>query len=321
MEDRQTQKKSLNKNNLFFFSTSLIFEENIDKLWPFLRDLNNEIKVIDYLENMRYVSGNNTYNKDNIFSYNWIGLTQLTVKCLFIEISNNKKVIKWECTGDIGINFFRAYYLYRITENDKTLVKVVVFRIEKENELIDYKPSKNYFSNLEFKILADKKNYFQNLKEDIIKYESCIINQNYLKVRKYFLDTKIINKIHSTIGESIEFNEENLRVGSFLKIYIGESKKTFFMRISEMKNPKKFKTWQITFETIGSNNNDFPKLVQFKLVIIDNCKTQFSILIIFRANVQENYLKKYEKNTKVFFKNFRQFIQETNEYDKEIMKI
>ena len=61
------------------------------------------------------VSGNNTYNKDNIFSYNWIGLTQLTVKCLFIEIRNNKKVIKWECTGDIGINFFRAYYLYRIT--------------------------------------------------------------------------------------------------------------------------------------------------------------------------------------------------------------
>ena len=93
------------------------------------------------------------------------------------------------------------------------------------------------------------------------------------------------------------------------------------MRISEMKNPKKFKTWQITFETIGSNYNDFPKLVQYKLVIIDNYKTQFSILIIFRTNVQENYLKKYENNTKVFFKNFRQFIQETNEYNKEIMKI
>ena len=173
MEVRKIQKKSLNKNILFFFSTSLIFEENIDKLWLFLRDLNNEIKVVDYLENLKYIEGNNTFNKDNIFSYNWIGLTQFTVKCLFIEINKNKKVIYWECSGDIGINFFRAHYLYKITESDKTLVKIVVFRIEKENELIDYKPSKNYFANLEFKILADKKNYLKNLKEDIIKYESC----------------------------------------------------------------------------------------------------------------------------------------------------
>ena len=321
MEDRLIQKKNLNKNILFFFSTSLIFEENIDKLWLFLRDLNNEIKIVDYLENMKYINGNNTYNKDNIFSYNWIGLTPLTVKCLFVEINNNKKVIKWESIGDIGINFFRAYYLYRITETDKTLVKVIVFRIEKENELIDYKPSKNYFSNLEFKILEGKKKYLQNLNEDIIKYESCIINQNYLKVWKFLLDYKIINKIHSMIGESIEYNVQKLKVGSFIKIYIEENKKTFFMKISEIKNPKKFKRWQITFETIGSNNNDFPKLVQFSLVIIDNCKTQFSIMNNFQCNIQENYLKKYEKNTKEFFKYFRQYIQETNEYeyDKEII--
>ena len=311
-------KKSHNKNILFCFSTSLIFEENIDKLWLFLRDLNNEIKVVDYLENIKYIKGKNTYNKDNIFSYNWIGLTQLTVKCILVDINKNKKVIKWESNGDIGINFFRAYYLYRITETNKTLVKVVVFQIEKENELIDYKPSQNYFSNLEFKILSDKKNYIQNLKEDIIKYESCIINQDYLKVWKFILDYNIINKIHDMIGEYIEYNEEKLGVGSFIKIYIKENKKSFFMKISEIKNPKKIKTWKITFETIGTNNNDFPKLVQYSLVIIDNYKTHFSIIVVFQPNIQENYLKKYENNTKIFIKNFRQYVQDTYEYDKKI---
>ena len=320
MEDRIIPKKSHNKNILFFFSTSLIFEENIDKLWLFLRDLNNEIKIIDYLENIKYIEGNNTYKKDNIFSYNWIGLTQLTVKCLFVETNKNKKVIKWESIGDIGINFFRAYYLYRITENNKTLVKVLVFRIEKENELIDYKPSKNYFSNLEFKIISDKKSYLQNLKEDIIKYESCIINQNYLKVWKFILDYNIIYKMHEMIGEYIEYNAEKLKVGSFIKIYIKENKKTFFMKISEIKNPKKFKRWKIIFETIGTNNNDFPKLVQYNLTIIDKCRTHLSILIIFQPNIEEISLKKYETNTKVFIKNIRQYIQDTKEYDKEIMK-
>ena len=317
MEEREIQKKKQNKNILFFFSTSLIFEESIDKLWLFLRDLSKEVKIVDYLENFKFIRGNNTYNKGNIFSYNWTGLTQLTVKCLFVEINKNKKVIKWESIGGIGINFFRTYYLYRITENDKTLVKVVIFIIEKENELIDYKPSQNYFSNLEFKILLDKKSYIQNLKEDIIKYESCIINQNHLKVWKFLLDYKINSKIHNMIGENIEYNEEKLRVGTFLKLYIEENKKTFFMKISEIKNPKKIKRWKITFETIGTNNNNFPKLVQYNFVIIDNYKTHFSITIIFQSNVEDYYLKKYEKNTKEFIKIIRQNAQGTDEYDKE----
>lgn len=320
MEDKKIQKKKQqNKNILIFFSTSLIFEENIDKLWPFMRDLNKDIKIVDYLEDMKYIKGNNTYSKGNTFSYNWIGLTPLTVKCLFVENNKNKKVIKWESIGDIGINFFRTYYLYKITENDKTLVKVIIFRIEKENELIDYKPSLNYFSNLEFKILNDKRSYIQNLKEDIIKYESCIINQNYLEVLKIILDYKTIYKMHYILRAYIKYNEEKLRVGSFLKIYVEENKKTFFMKISEIKIPKKFKSWKITFETIGTYNNDFPKKVQCKLIIIDNCKTHFSIIITFEPNSQENFRIKYEKNAKEFIKSFRQYFQETNESDKEII--
>ena len=66
-----------NKIDTLLFSTSLIFEQNIDKLWIFLRDLNNETKAIDYLDNLQYVKGKNTWIQGNIFSYNWIGLTPL----------------------------------------------------------------------------------------------------------------------------------------------------------------------------------------------------------------------------------------------------
>ena len=162
----ENNNKELDQNKIYsnLFSTSLIFEEKIDKLWLFIRDLNKEIKIVDFLEKLEFISGNNTFNKGNLFSLNWIGLTHLKCECVFTEESKIKKVISWKEKGNIGINFYRTYILYKITQNNKTLVKCIVSIME--NDLIDYKPMKNYYSNLEYKILLEKYKYLQNNKED-----------------------------------------------------------------------------------------------------------------------------------------------------------
>jgi hypothetical protein len=118
------------------FSTSLIFEHNIDKLWLFLRDLNNEIKIVDYLENLKFLKGDNSWTSGNICSLNWIGLTPLKFKCIYTEVDRNKKAIKWKGKGDIGINYYKTIYLYRITQNHKTLVKSVVSQTEIQSTLL-----------------------------------------------------------------------------------------------------------------------------------------------------------------------------------------
>ena len=63
------------------YSSSLIFDENIDKLWIFLRDLCSETSIIDYLDNFKYIKGDNTWTIGNIFNMNWIGISKLEVKC------------------------------------------------------------------------------------------------------------------------------------------------------------------------------------------------------------------------------------------------
>ena len=138
-------KNEFKKKNSFLFSTSLIFEQNIEKLWHFLRDLNNETKVIDYLDDLKYVKGNNTWDKGNIFTCNWIGFTPLKVICKNIYSDINKKVIKWKIIADIGIEYYKEIYLYKITQNGKTLVKSVISKSEKENKLIAFKDTKNYY--------------------------------------------------------------------------------------------------------------------------------------------------------------------------------
>ena len=111
--------------NANLFSTSLIFEQNIDALWLYLKDLSNTIKAMDFFENLQFIKGNNTWNEGNRFSFNWIGLTHLEVKVIDIKSTSNKKMIIWEAKGDIGINYYRTVCLYRITKNNKTLVKSI----------------------------------------------------------------------------------------------------------------------------------------------------------------------------------------------------
>ena len=176
MSNKISIKKIPYDENSILFSTSLIFEQNIDTLWLYLQDLNSIINAMNFFENLQFINGNNTWTEGNIFSFNWIGLTYLEVKCIYIKSKNNKKRIIWKAKGDIGINFYKTLCLYRITQNNKTLVKSIISRTEQKNDLIDFGGSRNYYINNEFNILENKSKFLNNMKKDIVSYESCIIN-------------------------------------------------------------------------------------------------------------------------------------------------
>ena len=62
MESKENKNQLIKKwkDNLFLLSVSLIFNENIDKLWLFLKDLSNEISIIEFLDKIKYIKGDNT---------------------------------------------------------------------------------------------------------------------------------------------------------------------------------------------------------------------------------------------------------------------
>ena len=307
------------KEDSLLFSTSLVFEQNIDKLWLFLRDLNNETKAIDFLDNLQYIKGENTWIQGNICTFNWIGLTTLQLKCTKSHVDRNKKVIKWKAKGDIGITYNRQIYLYRITQNNKTLVKVIVSQNEKENELVDYTANRNYYLNVEYNILKTESNYLKNLKEDIISYESCIINKNFINVWNFILDFKKMILISPIIAKNIEFNEEKIKEGVFFKFFLNNLNKTVFMRVKEIKTYKKLKSRWIKIETIGTNIDDLPKLVEYKIMILENNKTQLSISHIFHYNINKDYIGKLKIKKKEAIKKYKEYIEEQKSIEEGII--
>ena len=153
MSDDVFKSKIPYDGNSILFSTSLIFEQNIDTIWLYLKDLNSIINNIDFFENLQFINGNNTWIEGNIFSFNWIGLTYLEIKCIYINSSYYKKIIICKAKADIGINFYKSLCLYKITQNNKTLVKSIISRTEDKNKLIDFSGSRNYYLNIDFNIL------------------------------------------------------------------------------------------------------------------------------------------------------------------------
>ena len=107
-----------------------------------------ETSNIDFLDDFKYIKGDNTWTVGNICSMYWAGVTHLTAKCMTVKVDGTRKKIKWKFKSDIGIDYYKSLTLFRITQNGKTLVKSHFTRTENKNNLIDFSQTLNYYSNL-----------------------------------------------------------------------------------------------------------------------------------------------------------------------------
>ena len=318
MKEKSNNKCQINnktEKDIILFSVSLIFEQNIYKVWYYLRDLSNEFKILSIFEKIKYIKGENTWTKGNIFSNVWIGFSPFKFKCVKIIEEKYKKLIKWNIEGEIGVNIYKEILLYPITQNGKTLVKIIISHTEKEDDFIDYKSSINYYLNYENNLLIKSSSYLQKLKNNLISYESCIINVDYLKVWNLLLDINEIVKISSFFfGKKIEFSVPKIEEGVFVKFYVDKLKYIIYTKIIEIKAYKKKKERKIKLENIGIYKGFLPKESEIKLIIIDNYKIQLSLKDTFKYRINQDLFKQYDVDKKEFMKNFKKYIEKNYNY-------
>ncbi len=285
------------KKNLSLLSTSLIFDENIDKLWLYLRDLSSEAKNIDYLDNYKLIKGKNTWTPGNIFSFYWIGVSNIEIKCISSSVTRMKKKITWKLKCDIGISYYKTMILYRITYDDKTLVKVNLTRCE-ENELIDFNPQMEYYLNLQNKILTHQSNYLLSEKKNKKIYQSSIIDKNYKIIWDYCIDLKHISKICPELVNNLEYKGPRNKKGTFIKFYQSIIKKTIFLKIAEYINSVKRKYFKCILEFIGTEITEFPLSIEIQVYYIDSNKTFIGVLYNFSNCSNAEVINNNEFNLK-----------------------
>jgi hypothetical protein len=155
---------------------------------------------------------------------------------------------------------------------------------------------------MQYNILLQLSNYLQSIKKDIILYDSCIINENYLKIWNFIVNLKNISHLFSDYMQNIEFKGPINEIGSFIKYFDTKLQKTVFLKIIVYDTSNQKKCWKFILETIGTDIANIPKISEIKLVIIDNNKAQISFLHKFAYNSDPEFVRKFDINKKDVFK-------------------
>ena len=307
---------SNNDENSFLFSTSLIFDENIDKLWLSLKDLSAEVKYIEFLDKFKYIKGENTWTLGNIFSLYWVGVSNIKFLCVSINVSRMKKKIKWKCVCDIGISYYKTMILYRITSDDKTLVKLIFSRCEK-NKLVDFNMQMQYYLNLQLEILNIQQKHLQSMIKEHKVFQSFITDKNYLKLWKFVTNLKNISILYPEIIKNIEYNGPYNEIGTFVKFYHCKMEKTFFFKLVEISNSNKSKTFKCRYEAVGTDIVNIPKIIEIQITIISPIKTYFSVFYIFGYKSNVEIINSFKLNLKNIINKILEYIKINDEEFKE----
>ena len=100
-----------------------------------------------------------------------------------------------------------------------------------------------------------------------------------------------------------------MKVGSFIKYYFDSIDKTVFFKITGVEIPKKRKNWIYKLEVIGVNVKNIPIYVENKVTIIDENKTQLSLLHKFPFNTDQKFVDFFSINKKIIMKKYAKYLE------------
>lgn len=276
------------KNHLLV--VSYITDENIKRCWTFFSDiLKCEGNPSNIVINYKLDKGKNTYIIGNEFSCYWIGVSNIHYKCIDSKNNYGIKKIGWIITLDIGFSIRKTYYIYPITSDNRTLIKLNLELIRTENEEpIDFEETREYYYHLQNSIINKIIKVMDESKEYHFIYESFIVKKSQPICWKSILNINNISKItYEEIGHNFICNNDPETIGAFWRCELKNEKKIIFIRIKNISKPKKRNTWKYYLETFGTELGIIRQECQAHIIKINENTCQITILIEYKEKINK----------------------------------
>ena len=293
---------------------SYITEENIERCWLYFSNvLKCEGKNSNIVRDYSLVKGKNTFMIGNEFSCYWVGVSNIHYKC--IESKNNDGIrrIGWIIDLDIGFSIRKKYFIYPISNDSKTLIKLNLELIGSEShEPMDFEETREYYYKLQYTIIDRIINVMNNSDEFHFLHESFIVNKNKLICWNNMIDLqKLSNVTSGEIGENFECNGDKEKAGTFWKCGLKINKITFLI-VKKISKLKKRKTWKYCLETFGTQVNTLRQEVNIDITEINKDTTQISILIVYKEKIKKNIYDSKKKSIRQVVEKIKYFINNIN---------
>ena len=288
--------KSIDQDN-YFFSQSIILDETIERVWLFL--INPSLfKLIlpKNFVNFKINQKASSFCPGDEFSFYWTGVSNISTK--FVSITDNPyiKKLTLDISMNIGIYYRKTFYLYKITNNNTTLLKIILSKMpnkvcEHANFISFTKLNPDLYSST----LDNLKNVINNSYENLINSQSFIIDKNYEDSWDIITDFQKLSKLKPNIGTNFTYQGCQYKIGSFIKCYINKGNRNIFMKVKICDKNKKKNNWVYALETFGADINYVKQEIKICINKIDMNKTQISIIHIFKQVLSKDYLENFAK--------------------------
>ena len=302
-------KKSSNKlknfeNDNYFFSKSIILNEKIERVWSFLRNpLYFKESLPSYFVNLKINQKSSSFCPGDDFSFYWIGVSNITTKLISIIDHQYIKKLILDVSINIGIYYRKTYNLYKITNNNSTLLKIILTKIpKKECEHANFVSFITLNPDLYSSALYNL-NKIINISIDYLFYtESFIVDINNNDCWNFITDFQKLSNLNPNFGQNYSYQDSRYKVGSFIKCFIPKTNKHIFMKVKNVVKNKKNKNWIYALEMFGADACYIKQEAKIHINKIDDNKTQISVIHIFKQLLSKDYIEDFINNKKKFMK-------------------
>ena len=305
---------SIDQDN-YIFSISHIINEDIERVWPFLRNplYFKEILPSQFV-NFKLKQKTSSFCPGDEFSFYWTGVSNISTKFISIIDSPNIKKLVSDISMNIGIYYRKTYNLYKITNDNTTLLKIVLSKMpnkdcDSANFISFTKLNPDLYSSTLYnlnKILSDSWKY-------LFQLESFVIDKNHLYSWDNITNFKKLSNLNQNLGTNFCFQGEHYKVGSFIKCYVPKRNQNVFMRIKNVNKKKKNNKWIYAMETFGADISYIKQEIQICVIKINENKTQISVIHIFKQVLPKDYWDNFSQNKKKVMKKIKKFLLSSKE--------
>ena len=305
MELPESIAKDFTDKGLFDFETTYVFNENIERVWIFLRDVSLIEKINpNLITQFKLTKGNNSWEIGNKFSSYWIGVSQIDSECIFSKIHTNLKVIIWKYNLKINLFFYKCLFLYKITEDDSTLASISIKTLLEETEYTPNYDVVDGYKKLFHDLLSLYAKYMKLSNVSVINYESTIIKKNIKFVWDFCTNLNNITPIWDLLKGKFEYHGDLYKKGTFIRGNNSEGK-TLFLQVNDVQMNEDDNYWSYSIETFGTAAHLRKQEIKLGIIKIDENNSQVSFTHTFHENVSREIVIKRSNNNKIFLQKLK----------------
>jgi hypothetical protein len=283
------------------------FKQNIERVWEAIKSINFKFILEHYP--IIFKTGSNIYDVGNIFEGKLINSYEFNAKVIKVKIFSDIKKIEWLFFIGNGEVFRIKLKLYKVTEDNSTVINLKMKYIPSNGENVIFKIKEKfkingYFKDIEKLLKKESVRFYQ--------YESGIILGNMEEIWDILTDNTKLVSIAPNNSCFVPININNVKVGDISKVPLSIKNIDGFLdiKLDLKENKEGWNKWAFGYSILGGGPFKIIKqTVQVELTKINKYETQLSVFTKIYENIDMKMVKHLSEKKKYVIASFKDYFE------------